>query len=103
MARCVDCGFLAARDYESRQLVEVDQEFRDSGSPTPRPGSVYHWQERAPVCFVQVEEREPDSTGTPFERFERALKKVISTPKERVKPPEKETTSRSAHQRDSSS
>lgn len=37
----------------------------------PRPKQVY-------------EERETDSTGTPFERFERALQKVISTPKEHI-------------------
>ena len=33
----------------------------------------------------EYEEREPDSTGTPLERFERALKKVLSTPKESIK------------------
>ena len=42
----------------------------------------------APRPKKEYEEREPDSTGTPFERFQRALKKVISTPKERVKPPD---------------
>ena len=41
----------------------------------------------APRPKQEYEEREPDSTGSPFQRFERALKKVISTPKERVQPP----------------
>jgi len=53
MARCVECGFLATRDYESRQLVEVDSDFRRSGAPTAAPGSRRHSQERAPICFVQ--------------------------------------------------
>ena len=35
----------------------------------------------APRPKQEYEEREPDSTGTPFQRFERALKKVISKPK----------------------
>lgn len=50
----------------------------------------------APRKPQKYEEREPDSTGTPFERFERALKKVISTPKERVKPPDKKPKRASA-------
>jgi len=41
---------------------------------SPRPKQTY-------------EEREPDSSGTPFQRFEKALKKVLSTPKETIKPP----------------
>lgn len=41
----------------------------------------------APRPKQEYEEREPDSTGTPFQRFERALRKVMATPKERVKPP----------------
>ena len=32
----------------------------------------------------EYEERESDETGTPFQRFERALEKVISTPKKDV-------------------
>lgn len=32
----------------------------------------------------EYEEREADSTGTPLQRFERALKKVMQTPKERA-------------------
>ena len=44
----------------------------------------------APRPKQEYEEREPDSTGTPFQRFERALRKVISTPKEHVRPPAKD-------------
>ncbi len=39
----------------------------------------------APRKRKEYEEKPPDESGTPFERFERALKKVLSVPKERVK------------------
>lgn len=32
----------------------------------------------------EYEERQPDEEGTPFERFERALKKVMSVPKAKL-------------------
>lgn len=35
----------------------------------------------APRPKQEYEERPPDEDGTPFERFERALKKVFSVPK----------------------
>ncbi len=49
----------------------------------PRPKQVY-------------EEQEPDSTGTPFERFERTLKKVLSTPKESTQPQTDEKDTRAS-------
>jgi len=35
----------------------------------------------APRKKQEYEERPPDEDGTPFERFERALKKVMAVPK----------------------
>lgn len=49
-----------------------------------------------PAPKKEYEEREPDSTGSPFQRFERALRKVISTPKERVTPPKGDTPKRTS-------
>ena len=34
MAKCSDCGFLAAKNIKTRGLEEVEQSFRDMGSPT---------------------------------------------------------------------
>jgi hypothetical protein len=39
----------------------------------------------------EYEEREPDSSGTPLQRFERALKKVLATPKEKAAQPKRKT------------
>jgi hypothetical protein len=44
----------------------------------------------------EYEEREPDSTGTPLQRFERALKKVISTPKGNINKPASEPKKRAS-------
>ena len=44
----------------------------------------------------EYEEREPDSTGTPLERFERALKKVLATPKENIKQPPSDKDTRAS-------
>ena len=63
MAKCIDCGFLAVRDYESRQLAEVDSDFRRSGTPTAIPGSKYHSQERAPICFAQSVDLQAELLG----------------------------------------
>lgn len=52
MARCIDCGYLAARAVESRQLVEVEKDVRETGVPPVRPSDRFYSQERAPVCFV---------------------------------------------------
>ena len=54
MARCIDCGFLATRETETRQLAEVDGEFRRTGLPALAIGSGrYYRSARVPVCFAQ--------------------------------------------------
>jgi hypothetical protein len=54
MVKCADCGFLAGRDLESRQLVEVTVENRKTGIiPTHHkyPDEVYS---AFPLCFAQA-------------------------------------------------
>jgi len=34
MVKCADCGFLAARDINTRALDEVEKSVRDTGEPT---------------------------------------------------------------------
>ncbi len=57
MDKCADCGFLAARNIDTRNLDEVEREFRRSGEP---PNQImagkeigYPIHKRYPVCFVQ--------------------------------------------------
>jgi hypothetical protein len=57
MVKCSECGFLAARDIDTRRLDEVEKAFRESGSPPVRYVSgrnQYVGQERVPICFVQA-------------------------------------------------
>ena len=63
MVKCADCGFLATRLYESRELVEVDSDFRRSGAPTAAPGAMRHSQERAPICFVRSVDLQAELLG----------------------------------------
>ncbi len=48
MAKCAECGFLAARNLETRALEEVELESRQNGSLKK---SRYHY---LPVCFTLV-------------------------------------------------
>jgi hypothetical protein len=36
MVKCSDCGFLALRDLETRELVETEHYFRERGNEPPR-------------------------------------------------------------------
>jgi len=48
VVRCSECGFLAARDWETREFVEIDDKKRDSG----KIGSDFGGLEPIPVCFI---------------------------------------------------
>ncbi len=57
MVKCVDCGFLSARNLGTRDLDEVEGEFRRSGNP---PNQImagkeigYTIHKRYPLCFVK--------------------------------------------------
>src|SRR5208283_6219495 len=63
MAKCSECGFLAARNLYTRQLEEVEKEYRDNGaSPTkPFPDGVEMMSISGirnvyglPVCFARA-------------------------------------------------
>ena len=55
--KCVDCGFLSAKNIYTRNLEEVEKEFRRSGnSPYTILGGKeigYHTHKEYPICFVQ--------------------------------------------------
>lgn len=52
---CRDCGFLAMRTFETRQLVEADEDVRVFGRVPPNPtNKSYIFLEVAPLCFAQA-------------------------------------------------
>lgn len=56
MVKCSECGFLAVRDIDTRELEEVDGTFREWGRPPlKRIGgrNQYKGQYDIPLCFVQ--------------------------------------------------
>ena len=56
MVKCADCGFLAAREIETRNLEETETAFRDSGVPPVielRPGGGRSLHEPLPLCFAR--------------------------------------------------
>ncbi len=80
MVKCSECGFLALRNLDTRQLDEADKTFRDYGNTT----TIEHWQEGPidtskypatrhdyrPVCLARkadfydlLEKRRKDSPG----------------------------------------
>lgn len=63
MVKCVDCGLLAARNYQTRELEELEATFRKTGEPVvraqPLPMPEYistlgSRHEREPLCFAQA-------------------------------------------------
>jgi len=48
LVRCSECGFLAARDWGTREFVEIDDKKRNSG----KIGSDFGGLEPIPVCFI---------------------------------------------------
>ena len=58
--KCVDCGFIAARNFQTRSLDEVEKAFRDSGEPKlirSLQAQAHNWgadipkDEPYPICF----------------------------------------------------
>lgn len=54
MAKCSECGFLTLRDRNSLQLVEVIDDYRESGRATKVE---YH---NYPICFVMAYDLMPE-------------------------------------------
>jgi hypothetical protein len=50
MVKCVECGYLATRNIKSRQLEEMEAEYRKIGMNPNELGSLYG----APICFAQA-------------------------------------------------
>lgn len=71
MVRCANCGYLAARAMQSRQLLEAEEGYRFRGeNPIVANGNAY---EDKPVCFVwawdlRSEIGNPPDPGRPSKR-----------------------------------
>jgi len=61
MVKCVDCGFLSARNIKTRELEEVERLFREVGSPiwigTKEDTRGVPVHERMPLCFMRTYQR----------------------------------------------
>ena len=53
-ARCVDCGYLAVRDFKSRELVEVESGMRETGVQPHVPLYDHKIYEPPPLCSAGV-------------------------------------------------
>ena len=55
--KCIECGYLAAKNLKTRKLDEVEKEFRKSGIPPNEiSGGKEIWypvHKNYPVCFIQ--------------------------------------------------
>ncbi len=73
MVKCAECGFLAIRNTESRELEEAEEIFREKGVvPTTGylEGQPTSRHEPLPLCFAQVcdlkaEFKKADKMGSP--------------------------------------
>jgi hypothetical protein len=56
VVKCSDCGYLAARNRDTRELDEVERVFRENGKPpnvTVAGRNPYCRQEIMPLCFAR--------------------------------------------------
>ena len=67
--RCVDCGYLAVRHFQTRQLVEVEPFMRDSGKHPDIPNSKVDTYDRFPICFVRAWEIHIGSDTVDSDKF----------------------------------
>jgi hypothetical protein len=55
MAKCAECGFLAVRNVQTRQLEEMEEDYRRTGnSPQVWGDSPPYNMYEAPICFLLV-------------------------------------------------
>jgi hypothetical protein len=62
MPRCGDCGFLALRDAQTRELVETEAGMRKSWHLPVLPDMVPKY-ENAPLCFAMAADLKAESEG----------------------------------------
>jgi hypothetical protein len=93
MPRCADCGFLAVREVDSRDLLEAEAHYRETGVLANKFGAdrrlrYEHW----PTCFAMKLKFNEESHGKPEEllpviRLDRTCDRFVQwnqgyTPKE---------------------
>ncbi len=55
MVKCANCGFLAIRNSQTRELMEVEPVIREEGRRRSiLPGFRYTWGYETPVCFMNA-------------------------------------------------
>ena len=53
MVKCAECGFLALRNKESRELEEAEESFREGVALPLVDGGSYYRHEERPLCFAR--------------------------------------------------
>ena len=72
MKKCTDCGYLAVRNVDSRELEEAEEVFREKGTgPMAKvyEGNPHLRHEKQPLCFARVHSFSDD--------FKKAIKENI--------------------------
>ena len=75
MAKCYDCGFLAVRNEKTRELVEMELGYRNTGECPREIDSVKHpniYGYEYPLCFklaYNLGEEMKNLTGSPGEKI----------------------------------
>jgi hypothetical protein len=79
MVKCIDCGYLATRNKQTRELMEVEFDFRytDEFVNTANMLQIYDY----PVCFLQEADlqRELDISNPSISKIQESLLNVIQT------------------------
>src|SRR5438105_2260547 len=70
MVRCGGCGYLAARNRETRQIMEVELAMRERGEMPPLIGNRGNFYEDKLLCFVRAQDIEQEQlTGNLADRL----------------------------------
>ena len=70
MVKCADCGFLAVRHLETRDLREAEGSYRDTGEIPRDLNRPKHLYEEVPLCFERLRIFDPQRCTSAAERQE---------------------------------
>jgi hypothetical protein len=81
MVKCPDCGYLAVRNYETRQPLDAEELFRERGFiPAPGRASIDLIYDEFPSCFARAFDLRIERGGTQPSHDKRG--EVVNKPRE---------------------
>lgn len=69
--KCADCGFLAVRHFETRDLLDAEELLRRDGEMPLQPGTGHYIYDPWPICFARVIDFRAaleDNSGSPHRK-----------------------------------